>query len=442
MFDLATVGYTAEEYFLSGQAYSYGLQQPLPADGRWKVEPRSAQKYVTRVVVYRPLEMGRSNGVACVEWLNVSAGMDAAADWLSAHRHLIRTGSIWVGVSAQKVGIDGGLSMDLPGLPMHLKAVDAARYGALDHPGDAWSFDIFRQAGQALRDGLVTSIGQPRCLIAHGASQSAYFLVSYVNAFYPAARVFDGYLIFGRPGAVASLDGTSPLSGVLSGDVIVREDARVPIIIVQAETDLIGPLMSIGARQPDHSHLRSWEVAGAAHADTYLMTAGAMDNGLLTAEQLATGLTTANSLFGITFDHPINSAPHTHYVHHAAFAHLFSWVAGGAAPPAAPRLNVSADGNSFVADANGNATGGVRTPWMDVPTARLSGLGQTGSQLATLVGVTEPFDAGRLRDLYPGGQSEYLKRFEESLNAAVKAGFILPEDVAENLALAGALYTG
>ena len=81
-----------------------------------------------------------------VEWHNVSAGIDAAPDWGFFHRHVAARGHAWVGVSAQKVGIDGGGFVE----SIHLKLLAPERYGELEHPGDAWSFDIFTQVGALL----------------------------------------------------------------------------------------------------------------------------------------------------------------------------------------------------------------------------------------------------------------------------------------------------
>jgi hypothetical protein len=97
---------------------------------------------------------------------------------------------------------------------------------------------------------------------------------------------------------------------------------------------------------------------------------------------------------------------------------------------------------TFVVDANGDVEGGVRTPWVDAPTARLSGLGQAGGGFAVLFGVTEPFDKAKLDKLYPGGRADYLARFDASLNRAVKGGFILRADAPEIRALARAMYPG
>ena len=53
-----------------------------------------------------------------------------------------RGGAVWVGVSAQIVGIEGSQSGGLP-LPLYLKAVNPERYGSLMHPGDSFSYGMF-----------------------------------------------------------------------------------------------------------------------------------------------------------------------------------------------------------------------------------------------------------------------------------------------------------
>ena len=117
--------------------------------------------------------------------------------------------------------------------------------------------------------------------------------------------------------------------------------------------------------------------------------------------------------------------------------HLVDWVAGGPPPPNAPRLARTGDEAApFELDENGNVLGGIRTPWVDVPTAALSGLGQAGESFAFLFGTTEPFDEAALAALYPGGQAEYLQRFTAALDATIEAGFLLGEDRDEILEIA------
>jgi hypothetical protein len=150
---------------------------------------------------------------------------------------------------------------------------------------------------------------------------------------------------------------------------------------------------------------------------------------------------TTDILMGRT-ESPINSGPQHHYVECAAIEHLDAWVAGRSAPPAAARLNLSDDGRDLVRDELGIATGGIRTPWTDVPVAILSGTGQRGAMFAFLFGTTGELTAADLARLYPGGQGDYLGRFEYALDAAIKAGFLLAADRTEILAVAAASWPG
>ncbi len=73
-------------------------------------------------------------------------------------------------------------------------------------------------------------------------------------------------------------------------------------------------------------------------------------------------------------------------------------------------------------DENGIAKGGVRTPWVDVPVARTSGVADTENVMAYLFGSGEPFDDATRSRLYPGGKTEYLERFTASLDATIRGG--------------------
>jgi hypothetical protein len=181
-------------------------------------------------------------------------------------------------------------------------------------------------------------------------------------------------------------------------------------------------------------------MAGAAHADTYTVSAGRRDDGTLSGERLAELMRpTTNLLIGRTVT-PINAGPQQHYVAQAALWHLAVWVTDGMAPPEAPRLRLDDAGTGYRLDDAGNALGGIRTPWVDVPNAVLSGLGQSGESFAMLFGRTVPFDEAKLSALYPGGRDEYLARFESALDVAIDAGYLLEQDRSEILDLAAASY--
>jgi len=427
-FDLTEVGYTQQEYFISGIATGYTSASPLTPDGKWTVTAGSTAPYKTRILVYRPINPQKFKGTVVVEWLNVSGGVDAAPDWVTAHTELIREGAAWVGVSAQVVGVEGGPSIiGLVGMP--LKTVNPARYGSLSLSSDSFSYDIFSQAGQAIRQpsgaGPLGDLRVKR-LIAAGESQSASRLVTYIDAVHPVAGVYQGFLVHSRGGGGPALgaalsEAPQPVVGVPL-PTLTRDDIDVPVLTVETETDLI-LLQYFLARQGDSPHFRLWEMAGTSHADTYTV-GGTTDLGR-SPDVVALTVTTS-PIAGTTCDAPINSGPQ-HFIVNAAFAALDRWVSRGKPPKPAPRLDVSAGPPITIArDASGNAIGGIRTPQVDVPIATFTGL-QSGSVLCLLFGTTTPFDAAKLASLYPTHRA-FVFSYKKSVNRAVKSGVILKPD--------------
>lgn len=433
-FDLAALGYSESEYFLTGRATSYALD----ADGA--VRPADEADYRTRIVVYRPIDAARFNGTVVVEWLNVSGGIDSAPDWMFLHRELMREGSAYVGVSAQAVGVIGGPSVvGITG--MDLVSLDPERYGTLTHPGDRYSFDIFSQAGVVARNGRGTPLEDLAIdrVIAVGESQSAFRLTRYVNDVDPLARVFDGFLVHARGASAPPLDREELVRPTEGTPDPFRSDLRVPVLCVEAETDLV-TLGYLAARQDDTDRFRLWEMAGTSHADVYTFVAGRIDSGTLAVEELAEAWRPSNEVVGSVIDHAVNAGPQR-YVLAAAMRHLDRWVRDGTPPPAAPRLDAR-DG-AFAVDRHGIATGGIRTPQVDVPVAVLSGLGNhgegAGEFLASLAGCTHPFTPEQLAALYPT-KDDYVARFRAAGEAAVAAGFVLDDDLDEMVAVAAHNY--
>jgi hypothetical protein len=427
-FDLGPLGYTQAEYALSGTALAYAREGDDDA-----VTVVEEAPFTTRILVYRPEDAAAFNGTVWVEWLNVSSGFDAAPDWTFTHTELMRRGAAWVGVSAQAIGVEGGEG--LVGMSSNgLIGTDPERYGALSHPGDRFSYDIFTQAGACARaaggtilDGLTIER-----VLAIGESQSAFRLTRYVNEIDSVVRGYDGYVVHARGGSAAPLHDRDDPAAALEGDpVYFRDDLRVPVLCVEAETDLV-TLGYVAARQDDGEHLVVWEMAGTAHADMYTFSAGFVDTGRLPIEELAAALRPVQDLLGMHLDVAVNAGAQ-HYVMNAAVAHLDRWVRDGTRPPAAPRLEL-VDG-AFVTDELGIARGGIRTPHVDVPVAVLSGLGNSGGPLAFLAGSTVPFDADRLASLYTD-RADYLARFGAATDAAVDAGFVLAADADEIKAVA------
>jgi hypothetical protein len=459
-YDLARFGYTLEEFFIEGTATRYEPAGPAGADGYWAVTPSGQAPFVTRLVACRPSDPGLFTGTVVLEWLNVSSGFDAPAFWMLTHRHIMRSGWAWVGVSAQRVGIEGGggilddtadtsapAPQRFPTLPA-LKQSDPKRYGGLSHPGDAFSFDIFARGVRVVRSGGVLGPLTAGCVLACGESQSAIHLVTYVNAVaqaVPPEAACDGYLIDSRSGRAAPLSGWDGQVRMEGPDgVRVRTDGRAPVLTVQTETDVTGVLAGVTARQPSSTRFRWWEIAGAAHADTYLLGASFSDSGELAPAELARLTAPTAEVLGMRCPVPVNSGPQHHYVAQAALAHLERWARGGAPPSRSPLLEVEPDDHMrLVTDESGIAKGGIRTGWVDVPTGVLSGLAPDGApRAAMLFGETRPFTPAELGRRYPGGRDEYAGAFGEATSRAVAGGFLLAEDADEIVTLATAAYPG
>ncbi len=435
-YDVGEFGYLVEEFFVSGNASSYKLAGEPTADGRWEALPATNAPYATRLVVIRPRDPAKFSGTAVVEWLNVTGGFDVPVEWTMVHREIARRGHAYVAVTAQKVGIEGKPNAQGAGSGA-LKKADPARYGRLSHPGDAHAFDIFSQAGALVKNAAGSRVLGPLVparVIAAGESQSAYYLTTYATAIDPVAKVYDGFLIHSRFGQAAPIDGS--LMALVTGTAPVlrlRPDLRVPVLTVNTESDVLGFSSLKGtweARQPDAEKLRTWEITGSAHADNYVFSVGYIDSGSLPIEKLAAAFAPTSKSVGRKMDQPINFGPQHHYVVQAALWQLERWVRTGESAPKAPELNLTDDRpRKLLTDAHGIAEGGLRTPWVDVPTAVLSGAG-------SMVGFGKPFDAATLERLYPGGKDDYLKKFEASLDTAIARGFIVPEDKAEIIGLA------
>ena len=453
LFPLSLVGYEESEYFLSGTATSYTSATPLAQNGKWHVSPASTAPYTTRVIVYRPIDPKRFDGTVDVEWLNITGGVDAAAAWLTGHAEEVRAGMAYVGVDAQAGGINGvpGSVATAEG-PGGIKQTDPARYGALTHPGDSYSYSIFEQAGEAVHTSAAKLLGglKPKRVLAIGESQSAFRLVTYLDAIQPLSPgVYDGYLVYSRGGDGANLS-QAPQANVASPNpTYIRTDLHVPVLLFETEADLM-TLGYLTARQsPTHS-IREWESAGTAHDDTYGLLYSRQDNlnGAADQEAFSSMLNPPKNPIPGIIDcaAPINASSHT-YELRAAVAALEQWVRTGNAPPQSPRLEVNASKTGFVTDADGNALGGIRTPQVVAPVAKLSGLGQPGSVTASapgqatsshstvvgagvlcgIFGTTVPLSATQLASLYPT-HTDFVKKWDAAVAADVHEGYLLEPD--------------
>jgi len=384
--------YVEEEFFIEGTANVYDT--PTLATG---TIVSSGHPYKTRIVVRRPHQPTRFNGTVILEWQNVTAGYDIDASWIGGNaEHFMREGYVWVGVSAQRVGVHQ------PGTG--LRDWSPVRYGTLDVTDggtildDALSYDIFSQAGQAIANpvGVDPLAGlQPELILASGASQSASRLTIYYNSIHPLAGLFDGFFL-------------------LVGGSSVRTDLGVPVFKVQSETEATFAALGLGSFQADSDIHRTWQVAGAAHADrTFLdnVVANATRDSIPTTPP---GLCTFPEGSELRFYHVVS----------AAHDHMVRWMRDGTPPPTAPRIEtVSPTPPTTIArDALGLAKGGIRIADIAVPTALNTG-SNSGPSFCILFGTHVPFDAATVDALYPNHGS-YVSRIAEVVEGNLGAGYI------------------
>jgi hypothetical protein len=285
----------------------------------------------------------------------------------------------------------------------------------LVHPGDAFAYDIFTQAGQAAREatgGLLGGLVAGR-VIAAGHSQSANGLATYINAIQPLAGAFDGFLLHSRGAAALPL--FPGAGGAVPPGSIVRQDNVAPVIALQDEWSVAVTAAWLN-RQADSASLRLWEIAGTGHVDRDLdAVTGPIVQHDLGFPRLACAA-------------PMNALPLRYFVN-SAIDRLDAWIATGEPPPRAPGFIMTVAG-AIVRDAFGNALGGVRLAQLDVPTATHTGTGNAGLGSCPAAGVTQPFDQATLADLYRS-HGAYVARFARATNLLRQAGFLLEADADE-----------
>jgi hypothetical protein len=202
---LAPHGFVELEFLALGDASRYRLPDSI-GDA---VRVDGPYPYATRVLIRRPRDPGRFNGTVVVEWLNVSTGQDLDFVYGATRDLLLRDGYAWVGVSAQRGGIQrlvswnpdryGTLTAVAPETdPLTDTALDPAHLATGAAGSDVLCWDIFSQVAAAVRIQALDLLGVPavRCVIAAGESQSAFRLSRYHNSVQPLHRCCEGFLLY------------------------------------------------------------------------------------------------------------------------------------------------------------------------------------------------------------------------------------------------------
>ena len=124
-----------------------------------------------------------------------------------------------------------------------------------------------------------------------------------------------------------------------------------------------------------------------------------------------------------------NEGPRSRFPSHIFFdamlRNLDQWVRYGIRPPHADPIEVQ-NGRAGVVDKFGNVVGGLRSPYLDVPTSTWFG-SSTGASFCSIAGHEVPFDAATLQELYPT-HGAYVRAVAKDTARLVAGRFITAYD--------------
>ncbi len=432
--NLQKKGYVEEEYIISGTANVYDWPAPGPAVVRTADAP-----YTTRILVRKPIKGAKFSGNVVVEPMNPSNLFDLNIGWAMMNRQMVNNGDVWVGVTVKPVSI------------VALKKFDPDRYGSLGmanplSPDDPLNCQVSGSDDRASENGLawdiISQVGQlvrsqdARNPIRYGAqhrtdevygfgySQTGGYLYDYINGIRPLAEsapgkpIYDGYIVAVAGGAFV---GNVPINQCAKVPPVT--DARyqfsnvgVPIIHVMSQSDY---LVGITARRPDSDaptdRYRHYEMAGAGHATPDELNYAAQPADIIKAGQPVPPMS-------------CNEGPRSRFPSHIFFdaflRNLDDWVRKDIAPPhGSPIIVVNGEP---VIDEFGNVLGGLRSPYLDVPTSTWSGT-STGASFCFIAGHEVPFPASTLASLYPS-HNDYVRKVRKDTQLLVGQRFITASD--------------
>jgi hypothetical protein len=433
-------GYVEEEFFVAGTANVYEW------DANGSIVPAvrtSNAAYTTRIIVRRPADLQKFSGIVWVEPLNPTLSIDLDRMWQLHYEQIIRDGDAYVGITAKPIAM------------VALQTFDPARYAPLSManplspdqqacgklPGESGYnanasklyengliWDIISQVGAILKsNGRQNPIGvAAKTVYGEGWSQTGGYALRYIGTFGPLAkmsdgsRIYDGWLTGGAGGPVGINQCSSPLP---STDP--RQQIRpngVPVISIRTQ----GDTFSFEFRREDSDapgdQYRLYELAGPTHDTITIFQNFAPDADIVKAGVKPPDCTSCN--YKIITDFPYE------YYFNAAAVNLKLW-SQGIAPPRADRFRYDAK-NQNVLDQFGNAVGGLRSPYLDIPIATYN-MGKGGSFTCMVLGSKTPFSKERLQQLYENNNT-YMSKVMLNTAKLVKDKFLLPMDAPKIIA--------
>src|SRR5687767_5753672 len=360
--------YVTEEYFVSGTI--------------------NETPYTTRIILRRPKDAATFSGTVVAEALH-SGGRSLIFEWSRLSILTRRHAFVEIVHSAANINT--------------LKGFNAERYATLAI-AQGQTNEVLAQVGRLIKSktGPFASLDVKRVTLMGTSASSGTvrtYLGGHANLRMPDnAPIFDGFLL-------TSTNGNTPLPLV-----------DVPMIQMPTQTEVVTwAEMGIAYRRPDSdepgNRFRIYEVAGMPHNNSFESPGFRNDPCTLSVTDFPAGAFTALGL-----------------------NHLIDWIATGKAPPRAPYIavdqNTAGDGSHLALDEFGNARGGVRNVWVDVPVATYGvfGIGKTQAQnrLCQLAGTEVPIPEATIRKLYRT-KDDYAARVNSRLKELISQGWFLPE---------------
>lgn len=431
--DLEQYGYVEEEYFISGYANIYDVTE----DDRLTIA-KEAVPYKNRILVRYPRDREKASGRVYVDILNATQGYDIEDLWHRISSWCLENGHIYVGITSKPVSV------------MSLKNFNYERYKDLNWsngecvpmptisksatiPGteEGLFWDMLSQLGMLLR----TEQGQ-KCvgnnpvefIYLSGQSQSGAYLNTYVSYFDSYIRkcchkpVYDGY--FNIAGALVQR--TVRQQGTV-GDLKLlprnMHPSSTPYICITCEGDLFlfnqyveGDLLNIKIENNDteDNKCRYYEIPGAPHTNVVCPLLPAL-------EEVDKAGARRPYLDPRILDH-INDFPAEYYIR-GLLEKLHIWASKGIAPEIVEPMPRS--GNNLKRDEFGNALGGLRSPFLDVPIATY--IASTPDHPEGISGKMKYFPREKVVSLY-GSIENYLNKFREYTVAQQNDGWISKTD--------------
>ena len=454
--DLASIGYLEQEYFVSGSANLYDWA----ADGSLSVQTPNAP-YSTRILVRRPVDASRFSGNVIVELGHAPRGIDFPLMWGWSQQYILERGDAYVLVTMSPEATKG------------LQQFNPARYASLSwanpNPSEACApggnganantpqtsdveeglrWDMISQLGALLKSGVASRpLADLTVEYVYLTTQDAAHQ-TYIHAIQPRSTLADGRPVYdghltksANRAARIRRCAAAPANGDPRN---ITKDAGVPVINVLQENDVLGRL---AVRRPDSDEpgdrYRLYEVPGTVHSGDapYRWSTAMMDDHAAAGGEVETRRFSA-AIAPYTLAAPLNEPgrcqpteivsgqPLLSYIFHSSFANLDRWVRQGTPPPRADRIEVANAGTPearLVVDEFGNGVGGVRTPYVNVPTATYRTGHGTNPGCGGNFGYSEPFDWARLDAVY-GSHANYASQLNDALDRAVAERWLTESD--------------